>query len=189
MLQRSEVRVCCTPLCCRIQTFFMKVSSKGNILWKKLLQTCLWCSFFSALIEKLQPFSAPDLLEIFDPRWTRAFSRVTLLLSVEGSPLPSTHKGQTHSERWSHWQVPALLSTPPEMMEPQKLDFASKVGRLSTAAVSPACLIVTSTKCEMVPSMLPSMHWLAHMLSLIGRHVCLCFFYFFGQTKKPSQEK
>lgn len=177
LIDAAEVRGVCllhTFVLPNTNIFYESVI-KGKYYVKKRLQTFLWCSFFSALIEKLQPFPAPDLLEIFDPHWTRAFSRVTLLLSVKGSPLPSTDKGQTDSKRWSHWQVPVLLSTSPEMMEPQKLDFASKVGQLSTAAVSPACMIVTSTKCEMVPSM----HWLAHMRSLIGTHVCLCFFFLF----------
>lgn len=71
-------------LCCPVRRFFMKVKAELHVTAKRTFSLKSLCDVQSCwpceLIEQLRPFVVPDLLEIFDPRRSHAYSRVTLLL-------------------------------------------------------------------------------------------------------------
>lgn len=74
---------------------------------------------------------------------------------------PFTKKGQKQLQKMKTLTSLADIVVPLQMIEAQKSDFTSKRSDLLTA---PTFLIVTSTKCETVPSM----HRVAHLKNIIG---------------------
>lgn len=100
-------------------------NSEKKILSESPLQTV--SDVAGCVIEQLWPFVVPDLLEIFDPRPSNTYSGVTVLLSVEGSSPPSIHKERAAPlQKMKPLTSSGAIVTPPEVMEPQKLDFTSK---------------------------------------------------------------
>lgn len=153
-------------------SFSLKMSSEEQCRavwvsdWKKLfkhipsetLKPCWLC----ALIEQLWPFFVPDLLEIFDARRSRPCCR--LLYCSQLSKVGRKDGGADRCRSWRHWWASVLLY----LLRNEgatKIGFHVLVARLLTAAPSPRCPIVTSTNCEMVPSM----HWGAHLRG--GLHI------------------
>lgn len=149
---------------------------KKEILSENPSSNSLWCSA-CALIEQLRPFLFPPR-----PYWrslippkpgVSCFQLVSpCCLATEGKRAPAipSHKGQL--TRRSQSTSSGCYCNTARDDGATKIGFHIQAEQLLTAATTCACLIVTSTEREMVTSM----HWLAHLSSIIGFASYSCVF-------------